>query len=234
MIKNLKIVITGTSQGIGYELTKKFLNQNNFVWGCSRKKSNIKNANYFHTQIDLTNKKQIKKWVIKIEKETKKKIDIFISNAANYERSLNALDNSGSITRTIGTNLTAPILLTNLLSKSMIQNKFGIIIFFSSVASILHDAGTSAYASSKSGLETFSKILKKELEIFNVKVFVLRLIYLKTSLSKKLSNKQIKKLKNKFKTDNYGSINKIYGQINRIYKTKKKIVENLIFDKQNV
>ena len=64
MIKNLNIVITGTSQGIGYELTKKFLNQNNFVWGCSRKKSNIKNANYFHTQIDLTNKKQIKIMII--------------------------------------------------------------------------------------------------------------------------------------------------------------------------
>ena len=32
--------------------------------------------------MDLTNKKQIKKWVIKIEKETNKKVHIFISNAA--------------------------------------------------------------------------------------------------------------------------------------------------------
>ena len=109
--------------------------------------------------MDLTNKKQIKKWVIKIEKETNKKVHIFISNAAVYKRSLNALDNSSSIFKTIETNLISPILLTNLLSKSMIQNKF--------------------------------------------------------------------------KTDNFSSIEKIYNQINRIYKVKKKIIENIIFDKHN-
>ena len=232
MVKNLNIVITGTSKGLGYDLAKKFLINNNFVWGCSREKSKIKNVNYFHSRIDLTNEKQIKKWVIKIEKETKKKVDIFISNAAVYKRSLNALDNSSSISKTIETNLISPILLTNFLSKNMIQNKSGMIILFSSAASILHDTGTSAYASSKSGLETFGKILKKELAIFNIKVFIFRLIYLKTGLSKKLSSKQIKDLKNKFKTDNLGSTEKIYNQINKIYK-KKKIIENLIFDKQN-
>ena len=233
MVRNLNIVITGTSKGLGYDLAKKFLIHNNLVWGCSRTKSKIKNVNYFHSRIDLTNKKQIKKWVIKIEKETNKKVHIFISNAAVYKRSLNALDNSSSIFKTIETNLTSPIFLTNLLSKSMIQNKFGMIILFSSVASILYDTGTSAYASSKSGLETFGKILKKELAIFNIKVFVFRLIYLQTSLSKKLSTRQIKDLKNKFKTDNFSSVEKIYNQINRIHKVKKKIIENIIFDKQN-
>ena len=51
-----------------------------------------------------------------------------------------------------------------MLSRLMIQNKKGLIIFFSSVATIINEVGTSIYASSKSGVETFSQTIKKELD----------------------------------------------------------------------
>ena len=92
MIKNLNIIITGTTSGIGNELTKKFLDGGNNVWGCARKESNINSSNYFHTKVDLSDSKQIENWIRKVEKETNKKIDIFIVNAVNYERKLNSLD----------------------------------------------------------------------------------------------------------------------------------------------
>ena len=57
MIKNLNIVITGTSRGVGLELTKKLLIYGNNVWGCSRNKSNISNKKYFHTRLDLCKEK---------------------------------------------------------------------------------------------------------------------------------------------------------------------------------
>ena len=232
MIKNHNIVITGTSRGIGNKLTKKFLKNGNYVWGCSRNDTKINNKKYFHSKLDLTKEKQVKKWIEKIEKKTQKKIDIFISNAAIYESSLNILDNDKSIYKTIKTNLIAPMLITSLVSRIMSKRKNGTIIFLSSAASILNDIGTSAYASSKSGLETFSAILNKELKIFNIKVFTLRILYIKTKLSMKLKNNQVKILKNKFKSNIFGSIDKIYSQICKINNSKGKLNNALIFDKK--
>ena len=137
MIKNSNIVITGTSRGVGYELAKKFLSNNNKVWGCSRGKSNISNKNYFHSKIDLSKESKIKIWVKKIEKQTSKKIDIFISNSSIFNRNLNSLDSDSSINDTIKINLIAPMLITKYFSRSMIQNKSGTLIFLSSVATIL-------------------------------------------------------------------------------------------------
>ena len=99
--------------------------------------------------------------MLNLYKETGGKIDVFISNAATFERKLNSLDSFKSITKTIDINLIAPILITNMLSKFMIQNKKGLIIYFSSVATIINEVGTSIYSSSKSGLEKFSQIIKK-------------------------------------------------------------------------
>ena len=73
-----------------------------------------------------------------------------------------------------------------MLSKFMIQNKKGLIVYFSSVASIVNEVGTSIYSTSKSGLETFSQTIKHELNKFNIKVASLRILYVPTKLSNKL------------------------------------------------
>ena len=164
LIKNSNIIITGTSSGIGRELTIKFLKNGNKVWGCSRKEDSIKVKNYFHYKLDLSDPSKINKWIYKVYKDIGGKIDVFISNAATFERKLNSLDSYKSITKTININLIAPILITNMLSKFMIQNKKGLIIYFSSVATIINEVGTSIYSSSKSGLETFSQTIKQELD----------------------------------------------------------------------
>ena len=123
LIKNSNIIITGTSSGIGLQLVKRLLKNNNKIWGCSRTKNKISEKNYFHKKVDLSDSKQIEKWISQIEKETNKKIDIFISNAAIFKRQLNPLDSFNSILQTVSINLIAPMLLTNMISKSMIQKK---------------------------------------------------------------------------------------------------------------
>ena len=230
LIKNSNIIITGTSSGIGKELTIKFLKNNNKVWGCSRKEDSIKSKNYFHYKLDLSNPSNINEWIQKVSKDTNGKIDIFISNAATFERKLNSLDSFDCITKTMSVNLVAPILITNMLSKFMIQNKKGLIIYFSSIAVMVNEVGTSIYSSSKSGLETFNQIIKQELEKFNIKVAALRILYVPTKLSKKLNSKEIITLKNKFKTNKFGTIDKIFNKINKIHDLKKIPKNNLFCD----
>ena len=232
MIKNSNIVITGTSQGIGRELTIKLLKSGNKVWGCSRKDDLIKMKNYFHCRVNLSDLNQIKEWINKVSKESSGKIDIFISNAAIFKRRLSLLDSFDNVTETVKVNLIASMLITKMLSKFMIQNKKGLIIFFSSVATIINEVGTSSYASSKSGLETFSQIIKNELNEFNIKVITLRILYVPTKMSSELNNKEITILKNRFKTNKFGTINKIFNKINELYKLKKMPKNNLFYDMQ--
>ena len=230
MIKNSNIVITGTSHGIGRELTIKLLKNGNKVWGCSRKDDLIKMKNYFHCRVNLSDLSQIKEWINKVSKESNGKIDIFISNAAIFKRRLSLLDSFDNVTETVKVNLIASMLITKMLSKFMIQNKKGLIIFFSSVATIINEVGTSSYASSKSGLETFSQIIKNELNEFNIKVITLRILYVPTKMSSELNNKEITILKNRFKTNKFGTINKIFNKINELYKLKKMPKNNLFYD----
>ncbi|RZO48224.1 MAG: SDR family NAD(P)-dependent oxidoreductase [Candidatus Pelagibacterales bacterium] len=230
MIKNSNIVITGTSSGIGKELTLKFLKNGNKVWGCSRKKDSIAIKNYFHYKVDLSDPSKIEEWVYKVSEDTDGKIDIFVSNAAAFERKLNSLDSFKNIKNTIDINLTAPILITNMISKFMIQNKKGLIIYFSSVAAIINEIGTSVYSSSKSGLETFSKTLNQELNKFNIKIASLRILHVPSKLSNKLNSQEIINLKNKFKTNKFGTIDKIFNKINKLYFLKKISKNNLFCD----
>ena len=232
MIKNSNIVITGSSHGIGRELTIKLLKNGNKVWGCSRKDDLIKMKNYFHCRVNLSDLNQIKEWINKVSKESSGKIDIFISNAAIFKRRLSLLDSFDNVTETVKVNLIASMLITKMLSKFMIQNKKGLIIFFSSVATIINEVGTSSYASSKSGLETFSQIIRNELNEFNIKVITLRILYVPTKLSSELNNKEITILKNRFKTNKFGTINKIFNKINELYKLKKMPKNNLFYDMQ--
>ena len=49
----MKILITGTSNGIGRAIAIKFLINGHYVIGIDTKKATIKNANYFHHQADV-------------------------------------------------------------------------------------------------------------------------------------------------------------------------------------
>jgi len=49
----------------------------------------------------------------------------------------------------------------------------------------------------------------------------------------KLKNYQVQTLKSKFKSNIFGSVDKIYSQICKINNSKSKLNKSLIFDKKN-
>ena len=230
-LTNKKIVITGTSSGIGFELAKKFLKSGNFVWGCSRSKSTISHKNYKHKVLNLEKKKHIEKWVKQISKDSINKIDICILNAAFYERNLNYFETEQNIVKTISINLISSILISKKISKLMIKNNKGMIVFFSSSAVVVKDIGTSTYSSSKIALETFAQILNKELKKFKIKIFVFRINYLKTRLSKDLKKNEVRKLLKKFRTNIFSNSSKVYSKIIELFNKNIHNQNILISDK---
>ena len=106
----------------------------------------------------------------------------------------------------------------------------GLIVFFSSVASVVNEIGSTSYAASKSGLETFSQIIQKELEKFKIKVATFRILYVPTSLSADLNDKEINLLKNKFKSNKFGSVDEIFQEVNNLYNQKNIPSNSLFYD----
>ena len=210
-------------------MAKRFLKSGNKVWGCSRKKDNIKHKNYIHKRIDLSSEKKIIKWIKQISKKKDFEIDILINNAAVYEKNLNFFHKPKNINSTYKINCIASILITNLISKLMLKKKEGLIIFFSSVAAVLHEPGTSLYASSKSALESYAKIIRQELIKFNIKICIFRIQYIKTSLSQIVNKKKISELKKKFISNRINNKEKLFREITKIY--FKKNSPALISDK---
>lgn len=226
-----KIVITGTSSGIGFELARKFLKSGNLVWGCSRSKSTISHKNYKHKVLNLEKKNHIEKWIKQISKDSSNEIDICVLNAAFYERNLNYFETEQNIIKTISVNLISSILISKKISKLMINNNRGMIVFFSSSAVVVKDIGTSTYSSSKIALETFAQILNKELKKFKIKIFIFRLNYLKTRLSKDLKKTEVRKLLKKFKSNIFNNTNKVYSKIIELFKKNINTQNILISDK---
>ena len=162
------LLITGTSSGLGKDLSKYFLKKNYIVFGCSRSKSKISSKFYKHRILNLNDETEVKKWV-KDAHFKYKKIDYLINNAALIPASYpSILNDKELITRVFETNVISQINIINEVAKKMVKKKYGRIISLSSMSVGLLEEGTSLYSSSKNSLDTYGKILSKELAKANI------------------------------------------------------------------
>ena len=67
-------------------------------------------------------------------------------------------------------NFFSHIYITQLISREMAKNKNGSIIFISSTSAKRNDVGRFAYSSSKAAISSTSRVLAKELGIYNIRV----------------------------------------------------------------
>ena len=79
--KQLVILITGSSKGIGNYLAKYYASKGNIVLGCSRSPFTEKIENYQHFQVDVTNEIEVKT-IFKTIRKQYKRLDVLINNAA--------------------------------------------------------------------------------------------------------------------------------------------------------
>jgi len=111
---------------------------------------------------------QIKNEINKLNKKVK--LNILINCAGSASGSIFELTSKKKLKEAFEINFFSHLKLTQRLMKILIKNKKGSIINISSNAAKECDAGRLAYASSKSALITFTKVLSKELGNFNIRV----------------------------------------------------------------
>ncbi|MDC3072207.1 SDR family oxidoreductase [bacterium] len=168
------VLITGSSSGIGYEITSKLLDLGAKVIGIARNhdRSKLKNKNYVAYNCDVSVHKKLEmllKQILKIHPE----INCLISNAGYGN--FGPLENFSTIQidNFIATNLTSHLIITKSILPHFKRRKVGDIIFIGSEAGLLGTKNGSLYCAVKFGLKGFAQALSKDISYKNIRVSII-------------------------------------------------------------
>ena len=174
------VVITGSNRGIGKAILEMFaLNGANII-AHSRNMTdeflNITKGLADEHKIDITpvffdlrDDKKIDEFVKSIF-ESKTKVDILVNNAGITHNNLLSMSRVDDLLEQFEVNFYSIVKISKGISRLMTKNKNGIIVNISSTASLDGNIGKSFYGSSKAALNTFTKVLSRELGPYGVRV----------------------------------------------------------------
>ena len=149
-MKDKCVLVTGSSSGIGYEITSKLLDLGAKVIGIARNhdRSKLENKNYITYNCDVSVHKKLEILLKQILKNHPQ-INCLISNAGYGD--FGPLENFSTlqIDNFMATNLTSHLVITKLLLPHFKRIKIGDIIFIGSEAGLLGAKNGSLYCSAK-------------------------------------------------------------------------------------
>jgi len=153
-------VVTGASGGIGKEIVRRLLNLNYKVIGVSRTISNeeFNNENFISLQADLSNEKSTLQACANLKN---KDIHILVNCAGFGKFEPHEELSTATIINMIFLNLTAPMLLTNAILRSL-KKTDGYLININSIEAIKTSKFAGVYSASKAGLKAFGDSLFEE------------------------------------------------------------------------
>ena len=187
-MKDKCVLVTGSSSGIGYEITLKLLDLGAKVIGIARNhdRSKLENKNYTTYRCDVSAHKKLEILLKQILKKHPQ-INCFISNAGYGD--FGPLENFSTlqIKNFIATNLTSHIVITKLLLPHFKRIKIGDIIFIGSEAGLLGAKNGSLYCTAKFGLRGFSEALSKDVANKNIRVSIINPGMIRTNFFENLN-----------------------------------------------
>ncbi len=204
-----KILITGTSSGIGEFLAKKFLDETYIVIGIARKKATVKNKNYFHYVTDINNENNLKRIFNNIKKKFKN-IDVVVNNAGSTTEGYKF----SSFEINLKDNLN-PTFLISKYSVELMKKRGGKIINISSIAGIAALPNNPGYNSSKAAINLLTKSFALDYGKYNINVNSLALGYFPTKMTRRSFTNTKKNMLIKKNTilNRWGKLEEIWGPI---------------------
>lgn len=155
----MKIFITGTSEGLGHEMARKFLTSGHHVTGLSRRPTSFENENYRHIPFDLTNCAT----TMPQELDTDC-FDVVVLNAVHADFKKLQDQSTEEIEAMVRVNTLAPMLITQKILNNQNPNKDGtLFVYIGSESSYQPQSNLAVYAGSKIALASFAKAMAVEL-----------------------------------------------------------------------
>lgn len=202
-------IITGGYEGIGKAIVLKFLKKGYTVYASSRDKANIDSIlGVIYFNLDLRSKKSINNFEHLIDEIGT--IDVFINNAGCYFPQTIETITDDKLEQMMQTNIIGPIKLSRSIAKSMKKNKYGHILYISSIASVVSKPKSSVYGSTKAALLSLTRTLAVELAEDNIIVNCLSPGPTQTAMVEQLlDNKNKQKVINAIPLKRLASVNEI-------------------------
>ncbi len=162
-------VITGSSRGIGLEMSKHYCKNEHKVIGVSRSGSDFTHFNYTHIKADITKEEEVKT-LIKVCRREFGYITNLINNAGIATMNHSLTTPATTIKNLMKTNYLGAFLMCREVGKVMQLKHYGRIVNISSSAVNMFLAGEAAYVASKAALNAFSQVLARELAPLGITV----------------------------------------------------------------
>jgi 3-oxoacyl-[acyl-carrier protein] reductase len=168
-----RVLITGGSRGIGMAITQCYLNAGHEVILPGR------------DELDLASETSVNEFIVANQE---KEFDVLINNAAENRISPSNDLPTAAWQRMLMINLTAPFLLTKMVTPYMAQQGWGRIVNLSSCYSLVSRIGRAAYSSTKSGLNALTRTAALEYAENNVLVNAVCPGFVETDLTHQNNN----------------------------------------------
>ena len=162
-----RVLITGTSSGLGQHLAEHYLAGGDLVIGCARRAATIDHPQYAHHLVDVKDEQAIAAMLAAIRAEHDG-LDVLINNAGVASMNAFALTPPAAVHHIVDINLLGPMLLTHGAIRLLRKSAAGRIVNITTVAVPLRLAGETVYAASKAALESFTRGLAKEVGVFGI------------------------------------------------------------------
>lgn len=173
-------LITGCNRGIGKSMAEKFASEGaNLICAIRKENPDFKSetdiwaAKYgvkiCFVYFDLTDEEGIKAAFRDLIKE-KRTIDILVNNAGIPAGGFLLMTSLAKIKEVMQVNFFSQILITQLVAKIMMKQKYGAIVNMSSVTALDNQGGWTAYGSSKGAMISFTRTAARELATFGIRV----------------------------------------------------------------
>ena len=208
-LKNKKILITGATGGIGYDLVKKFSELGSIILATGtnqdkldKLKNEFKNINI--KQFKLNEQSKIQDFIDFCHKELGG-LDVLINNAGITLDNLSIRLADESWKKVIDINLTSTFLMCKYTIKKMLKNRYGKIINITSIVGHTGNIGQANYAASKAGIVGFSKSLALEYAKKNININCISPGFIKTEMTDKINDDFKKILIAKIPNGNLGT-----------------------------
>ena len=204
-----KVLITGSSGGIGKILSKKFIdNECKIIFTSSNNDrlndlKNLYGSDHIYYKLDLRNISDLKKCMEQITNENKD-LEILINNAGLTNDNLLLRMKEEQWNDVINVNLNSNFYIIKSILPNMLKNKTGKIIGISSVVALTGNPGQSNYTASKAAIISMYKSLAIEVAQRNININLIAPGFIKSPMTDKLNETQKNTIMEKIPMKRFG------------------------------
>ena len=153
-------LVTGSSSGLGLEITKSLIESGYTVFGGSRSGTEFEHENFYDVELDITSEESVEEFFETI-REYNSRLDLIVNNAGICEMSPLSETTLEQFESHLATNTVGPFLLFKHIESFLIKNETHIISILSTAAQYGYP-NVSAYNASKFGQLGLIESIKKE------------------------------------------------------------------------